>query len=68
MIWNDKFPPLNLFNYSLANHWDEEDMAKLIKARNSMIVSAFKNEIDLKTQVQRDKTKYYRKDKHKKDY
>lgn len=38
------------------------------KPRNPFIVAAFKNEIDLKTQVVRDRTKYSRKAKHKKDY
>lgn len=39
-----------------------------IKKRNHMIVQAFKNEIDLKTKVERDRTKYSRKTKHKKEY
>lgn len=40
-----------------------------IKTRNNIIIAAFKNEIDLKTQSHRDKTKYTRKEKHlKKDY
>lgn len=70
MIWNDDFPPLNLWNYSLADYWDTE-MEKQIKARNSMILAAYKKEIDLKTKVEKDRTKYSRKEKHvnsKKDY
>jgi hypothetical protein len=65
MIWNDDIPPLNLCNYNLSDKWD--DMER-IKKRNHMIVQAFKNEIDLKTKVERDRTKYNRKEKHKKDY
>lgn len=42
-------------------------MNKPIKARNSIIVAAYKNEIDLKTKVERDKKKYNRKIKHKKE-
>jgi len=42
---------------------------KPAKARNPMIIAAFKNEIDLKTKVEPDRTKYSRKEKHKKkDY
>ena len=37
--------------------------------RNPFIVQAFKGEIDLKTKVEKDRTKYSRKTKHKnKDY
>jgi hypothetical protein len=43
-------------------------MNKPIKARNSTIIAAYKNEIDLKTKVEKDRTKYSRKTKHKKDY
>lgn len=35
------------------------------KHRNPFIVQAFKNEIDLKTKVEEDRTKYTRKIKHK---
>jgi hypothetical protein len=41
---------------------------KPVKARNTMIIAAFRNEIDLKTKVVPDKKKYSRKEKHKKDY
>jgi len=41
---------------------------KVAKARNPMIVAAFKKEIDLKTKTFVDKTKYSRKQKHKKDF
>lgn len=42
---------------------------KLIKDRDPIIIAAFKNEINLKTQVIPDKKKYNRKEKHKtKDY
>ena len=43
-------------------------MQKPVKARNTMIIAAFRNEIDLKTKVVPDKKKYSRKEKHKKDY
>jgi hypothetical protein len=66
MIWNDDFPPLNLWNYSLADYWDNEMKKETIKPRNPIIRAAFKNEIDLKTQVVKDKSKYNRKEKHKK--
>jgi hypothetical protein len=39
---------------------------KPIKARNAIIIAAFKNEIDLKTKVVPDKKKFNRKIKHKK--
>lgn len=65
MVWNDKVPPLNLINYNLSNKWDEMEM---IKARNRVIEKAFRNEIDLKTKVEKDRTKYNRKEKHKKDH
>lgn len=40
-----------------------------VKERNPMIIAAFKNELNLKTQVVPDKKKYSRKEKHKtKDY
>lgn len=38
---------------------------KLFKKRNPIILSAFEGSIDLKTQVQKDKKKYTRKNKHK---
>lgn len=45
---------------------------KKIKKRNPIIFSAFKNEIDLKTKVQKDKKQYSRKDfkklKYSQDY
>lgn len=36
-----------------------------IKPRNHIIVAAFKRDINLSTQVVKDKTKYNRKEKHK---
>lgn len=35
------------------------------KPRNPIIVAAFKREVNLQTQVQRDKNKFSRKEKHK---
>lgn len=71
MKWLEELPPINLWNYNKKHKWDEEQEMKkdVIKRRNPMIIAAFKNEIDLKTQVIPDKKKFSRKEKHKKkDY
>ena len=39
--------------------------SRIIKPRNPAIIKAFKREIDLKTKVVQDKSKYDRKIKHK---
>lgn len=43
---------------------NKRNKSRLSKPRNPMIVAAFKKEINLQTQVVKDKTKYTRKQKH----
>ena len=53
------------FQYSIGEHEMSKD-TRLIKPRDLNIIKAFKNEIDLQTKIQQDKTKYKRKQKYTK--
>lgn len=45
----------------------KHNIKKITKPRDLTILKAFNNEIDLKTKIFADKTKYKRKPKHKKE-